>query len=319
MILIDELKQIFFNSIKTCKELLVIIIPISIITRFLDLFGFIEHIGIALSPVMSIVGLPGSMGIVWATCMITNMYAGIIVFAALAPEAGLTIAQVTVLSTMILVAHSLPIEIRISQKAGPRLRFIAPLRIFGALLIGFLLNQSYKAFNYLQEPNQALWTPAAKDSSWMGWAKGELTNFVWIFLIIFTLLLSMKILDKIGVIDLLKKMLEPVLRVLGMSSAALPITMIGMTLGIGYGGGLIIQEAKNGSMTKFDIFYSLALMSLCHSLVEDTLLMVVIGGHISGIIWGRILFTFIVIFILGKIMKKVPDSMFNKYFFREQS
>lgn len=319
MILLDELKLIFFNTIKTCKELFVIIVPISIITRILDLFGFIEHIGVALSPVMSIVGLPGSMGIVWATAMITNMYAGIIVFAALAPEAGLTVAQVTVLATMILVAHSLPIEIRISQKAGPRLRFIAPLRILGALLIGFLLNKIYLAFNYLQEPNQALWTPALKDNSWMGWAKGELTNFIWIFLIIFTLLLVMRILDKIGVLDLLKKLLEPVLKMLGMSSAALPITMIGMTLGIGYGGGLIIQEAKNGSMTKFDIFYSLALMSLCHSLVEDTLLMVVIGGHVSGIIWGRVIFTFIAIFILGKLMKKVPDSMFNRYFFREQS
>ncbi|MCP3922607.1 MAG: hypothetical protein GY714_08490 [Desulfobacterales bacterium] len=316
MNIVNGLKKTFFDTVNTCKELFIIIIPISIITRFLDIFGLIEYIGVFLSPVMGIVGLPGSMGIVWATAMITNMYAGIIVFAALAPQAGLTVAQVTVLATMILVAHSLPIEIRISQKAGPRLRFIAPLRIFGALLIGFLLNKSYEMFNYLQEPNQALWTPAAKDSSWIGWAKGEINNFIWIFLIIITLLLTMKILDKIGVIDLLKKLLTPVLTILGMSSAALPITMIGMTLGIGYGGGLIIQEAKNGEMTKFDIFYSLALMSLCHSLVEDTLLMVVIGGHISGIIWGRILFTFVAIYILGKIMRKVPDSIFNKHFFR---
>lgn len=319
MIILKELKEVLYNTYLTFKDLVVIIVPISFITRLLDIYGIIDLAGVALSPIMSFVGLPGSMGIVWATAMLTNIYAAMIVFAALAPGAGLTVAQVTVLATMILVAHSLPVEISISKKAGPRFRFITPLRVFGALLIGFILNKAYLYFDYLQEANKAIWNPVMPEKTWSGWFTGELKNLCWIFLIIFTLLLTMKILKKIGVISILEKILTPILKLLGMSSAALPITVIGMTLGISYGGGLIIQEAKNGSMTKFDIFYSLALMSLCHSLVEDTLLMVVIGGHVSGIIWGRVIFSLISIYLLGHIVKRMPDSFFNKHLFKEST
>ena len=42
-------------------------------------------LGEALSPIMRVVGLPGSMGLVWATGMLVNMYAAIVVFASLAP------------------------------------------------------------------------------------------------------------------------------------------------------------------------------------------------------------------------------------------
>ncbi len=45
----------------------------------------------------------------------------------------------------------------------------------------------------------------------------------------------------------------------------------------------------------------MALMSLCHGLVEDTLLMAAIGGKFGGIFWGRILFSLNVIFFLVKI------------------
>ncbi len=78
------------------------------------------------------------MGLVWATAMVTNLYGGIVVFASLAPEAHLTVAQITVLTTMMLVAHALPVELRIAQKAGSRLHAMAFLRIAGALTLGWL-------------------------------------------------------------------------------------------------------------------------------------------------------------------------------------
>ena len=49
--------------------------------------------------------------------MLTNLYTGILVLVTL-PDLSLTTAQVTVLGCMMLVAHGLPIEARIAQKAG---------------------------------------------------------------------------------------------------------------------------------------------------------------------------------------------------------
>ena len=77
-----------------------IIIPIIIGTQILTDLGLTKQLGQWLRPVMEIVGLPGDLGLVWATAMLTNLYAGMIVFSTIGPALDLTIAQVTTLCTM---------------------------------------------------------------------------------------------------------------------------------------------------------------------------------------------------------------------------
>ncbi len=310
------LTDIAKQAVKTSLDLFKITVPIIIVTRILKQAGLIDHIGLFLAPVMELVGLPGNMGLVWATTLITNLYGGMIVFASLAPAEGLTVAQVTVLATMMLVAHSLPVELRIAQKAGPRLRVIFCLRLFGALAIGALLNTVYNLTDYLQTPNQAIWNPAPPPEDWIYWAAGELKNLGYIFLIILSLITIMRILEKIRVTAIMTRLLEPLLNLLGMSKNAAPITIIGMTMGIGYGGGLLIQESKSGRLHQKDVFFSFALMGLCHSMIEDTLLMMVIGGHLSGILWFRIGFALLITFLLVKWVNGVSPKFFNRFLFR---
>ncbi|MBN1220631.1 MAG: hypothetical protein JXM69_17050 [Anaerolineae bacterium] len=310
-------RQLLRDAIKTSYDLFKIIVPLSIITKLLTDWGVTDYLGLALGPVMELVGLPGSMGLVWATAMVTNIYGAIIVFAALAPTESLTAAQVTVLATMLLVAHGLPVEVRITQVAGLRPWFIALFRVICALVLGGLLNQIYSRGDFLQAPHQALWNPPPQDSSWWGWTQTEVKNLLMIFLIILGLLAIMRLLEWIGVITLLKKLLGPVLAMLGMSQAATPTTIIGMTLGLSFGGGLIIQEARSGRLSKQDVFFSLALLSICHSFIEDTLLMMVVGGHLSGILWGRVLFSLLVIFLLVKIVQRLPEPTFSRFLIRK--
>jgi spore maturation protein SpmB len=275
-----------------------------------------DQLGVVLGPVMELVGLPGSMGLVWATAMITNLYGGLVVFASLAPDAGLTVAQVTTLCSMMLVAHGLPVELRIAQKAGPRLRAMAMLRFGGAFLLGWLLYLTYSLTGSLQSPNTTFWVPPRQDPSWIAWGIGEIRNMLLIFIIILSLLLVMRLLERAGIVNLLTKLLEPVLSLMGMCKGTAPITIIGMTLGLSYGGGLIIQEARAGKLTKQDVFFSLGFMGLCHGIIEDTLLMMVLGAHLSGILWGRLLFSLLLVALLVKVMRSLPDKTFNRYLFR---
>ncbi len=314
--IVKNIRALFQQAVKISFDLFKITIPIIIITKVLNEAGWIDHLGIILMPVMELVGLPGSMGLVWATAMITNLYGGMIIFASLAPEANLTVAQVTVLATMMLVAHTLPIELRIAQKAGPRFRFMISLRVIGALVLGWLLHQFFEITSYLQTPNKALWSPLPQSKDWADWAKGEIQNLFYIFCVILVLLVVMRLLDILNITALLSRILAPILKLLGMSKDAAPITIIGMTMGISYGGSLLIQEAKSGRISKKDVFFSFSLMGLCHSIIEDTLLMTVIGGHASGILWGRIVFSLLVIFGMVKLFNKLPDTLFNRYIFR---
>ena len=156
-------RHLLRDALKTSFALFKIIIPLSIATKLLTDWGITDYLGLVLGPVMEFVGLPGTMGLVWATAMMTSLYGAMVVFASLAPAENLTVAQVTVLTTMIVVAHGLPIETRITQVAGLRPWFLALLRIGGALTLGWLLNQIYSAGNFLQTSNRALWTPPPRD------------------------------------------------------------------------------------------------------------------------------------------------------------
>lgn len=304
------------DALRTSGELFRIIIPISIVTRLLQQWGVVDQLGALLGPVMELVGLPGPIGLVWATAMITNLYGGMVVFASVAPGLDLTVAQATVLTTMMLVAHGLPVELRIAQKAGTRLRAMAALRIGGALFLGGLLNLVYRWTGTLQQPSEALWNPPPVDPAWTAWLQAELRNVLSIFVIILTLMALLRLLKKIGIIDLMTRLLEPVLELLGMGRAVAPLAIVGMTLGLTYGGGLIIREAQSGRLNRRDVFCSLALMGLCHSLIEDTLVVMLLGGHLSGIFWARLVFSLVVVALLGRLIAWMPQAVFERYLVR---
>ncbi|MFO7677405.1 MAG: hypothetical protein R6V50_03365 [Thermoplasmatota archaeon] len=314
----DAVKTLLKDATLTTLVLLKIMIPVSIVVKLLAEFGFIEIIGTGLAPLMSLVGLPGSFGLVWATAMATNIYGGLIVFFSLSLTQTFTVSQVTVLGVLILLAHNLPIEARITQKGGIRLWYMLVLRVGGAFVLGWLLNLFFTTFNIYNTPSSLLWSSGFEDPSLLYWVIGECRNYFMIFLIILGLLTLMYILKKIGVIEKLNSLFEPGLNVLGMSKNVAPLAIIGMTLGLAYGGGLILRETKTGLLSKKDTFLSLSLLGLSHSLIEDTILLLTIGASLVGILLGRVLFTIVVLFIIIYCINYLSDYRFMKYFFKER-
>ena len=310
----SEFKDVLKETGKTTFWLLKIMIPISIIIKILVEYGIIEIIGKNLSSVMGVVGLPGEFGLVWATAMLTNIYGGLVVFFNLSLFNTYTVAEVTVLGSMILVAHTLPIEARIAQKAGVRLWYTLSLRISAAIILGFILNLLFTKFNLYQTENVIFWKPGVINPTMTQWILGELRNYLMIFLIILGLMLLMRILKNTGILNKMNDFLKPGLEFLGMSKNAAPIAIIGMTIGLAYGGGLIVKEAQSKIISKKDIFYSLSMMGLSHSLIEDTLLIFAIGGSLVGILLGRVVFTLIILILLIRAINLFSKKTFEKIF-----
>lgn len=309
-----EIKETLTDTGSTYFFLLKIMIPISIIVKILEETGAIQVIGEQLTPAMSVVGLPGDFGIVLATAMIVNIYGALIVFFQLSLINSYTVAQVTIVACMMLIAHTLPIEARIAQKAGVRLWFTLSLRIIGAFIFGIILNLIFTNFNLFQSQNNLIWKPGYTDPSISQWVIGQIGYYIMIFLIILGLMILMRILKKTGVITKLNNFFKPGLEFLGMSKNAAILPIIGMTLGLAYGGGLIVKEAKSKIISKKDVFLSLSFMGLSHSLIEDTILTLAIGASIFGVFFSRILFTIIVMIILVKFINLISSKTFKKYF-----
>ena len=294
-------KELVHDTATTSWELLKITIPIVIITKVLEELGLITVLSSLLEPAMNVIGLPGSLGLVWATALLTNLYGAMVIFATLAVDLELTTAQVTIVCSAVLIAHSLPLELAITKKAGAPFIPIAVLRLTGAFIYGFLLNGVCQFFNLWQQPATIIFTIEQGSTTLLAWIGGQIENFILIIIVIFCILIIMKILRQIGALALFERLLQPVLPFFGMSKKAAPVTVVGMVMGISYGGALIIRETNSGKLGKREVFFSLALMGLSHALVEDTLLMFALGAHLGGILLGRVIFSLVIIYLLAQI------------------
>jgi hypothetical protein len=305
------------DAFRASIDLFKIMIPVIIVVKILQELGLIHYLALPLSPVMKVVGLPGEMGLVWATAMINNPYSAIVVLLSLVKETPISTAQATILCTMMLLAHSLPVELRIAQKSGPRLMFQAFLRLTCAFLLGWFLNLIYSQFGLLQEPATLLLKAESEGivptPSLFGWAADQVRNLLSIFLLVLGLFLLMRLLQKLKITDAMNRILRPVLKRMGIGPKASTITVIGLTLGIVYGGGLIIHEARRGGVDKRDVFYSLSLMGLSHGLFEDTLLMMMIGGHLSGILWARLVFSLLAVALLVRLGRLLSEGFCDRF------
>jgi len=314
---LSELAGLFRDALKLSLDLFKIMIPVIIVVKILKELDLIKYLAAPLGPVMTVVGLPAEMGLVWATAMLNNLYGAIIVLLSLVKDTPISTAQATVLCVMMLVAHTLPIELKIAQTSGPRLMFQALCRLSSALLLGWMLHIFYSRSGLLQQPVDILLRPEGQNVSHKEslslWALGEAQNLLSIFFIILGLFLLMRLLKKLRIIDAMNRMLSPVLKLMGIGPKASAITVIGLTLGISYGGGLIIHEARSGRVHKRDVFYSLTLMGLSHALIEDTLLMFMVGGRLSGVLWARLAFSLLAVTLLVRISTRLPEAFCDRF------
>ncbi len=290
------------ETIQVYLVLLRIMVPALIVVKLLQELGILDLIGLALGPAMALAGLPAVLGIVWATTLLSNMFAGIIVFYDMAAGLALTVEQVTVLGTMMLLAHSIPIEGAVARRAGVPWWVTIALRVGGALLLGILLHLVYSHFELLQEPLVRVWQPVGSDGSLWSWVLAQLQALGMVFLVILTLMLLLKLLRLIGLETLIHIGLSPLLRLFGLGRSAANVTVIGVALGLTYGAGLLIRDLDDGMLSRRDAYIALCFLGLLHSMIEDTLLILALGADLSGILWARLVFGIVVIAILARLM-----------------
>jgi hypothetical protein len=83
--------------------------------------------------------------------------------------------------------------------------------------------------------------------------------------------------------------------------------IVGQLLGITYGAGILINEAKSGNLDRQEIFFIATFLMISHSVLEDALLFVIFGANYWIIIGVRLLMAFLVSFILLRMIKLYPS------------
>ena len=303
------LVNIFQETTKIFWILFKVILPVVIVIRALELIGAIPFLAKFLEPLTSFIGIDSSLGLVWMAAILVNIYAGLAAFASLQAIFDYSVAETTILGLIILIAHSLPIEVAIAKKSRISWIFNLSFRFINAIVAGKILNLIFTKYELFNEPNQSVLQVPNELVSNFEWATLQIQNFFIIFLIIFFIISTINILKALGVWSLIIHIMKIPLSYLGMSEKVANIILIGLTLGISFGGGFLIEESKKNNISKKDILLSLSFLSLCHSIIEDTILILLLGSHISGILFFRFIYTVIII-LLMKILLETKMQKF---------
>lgn len=292
-----------------------ITVPITIGTEILSRLGVIEAVAPAFAPVMDLVGLPPELGLAWLTGMLVGIWGAVPLLFSLVPVSSLSVADVTVFSALILFGHALPIEQKIIQQAGPGMIVTTVLRVAGGLLYALMLHHVFEATGWLSSPVNPAWIPIGSTPDWTEYFLSLGETMIWMLVILLVLSWGLELLKVTRVLDLMMAALSPVLRLAGIRGEAGHLTAVGLFLGISYGAGLLIREARSGSIPPRQIFLSCVFMGFGHSAIEDTLLVMALGADVHGVLTARFVFAVVATAIVAILLRRMSDETFLAWLF----
>ena len=313
-----NVKKVGRDIVYVSVELFKIMIPTLIVVKILQELGIVDLLTALMSPLMSVIGLPADMAIVLTTSMLTNPYAGLIVLAGLPSLETMTVAQASIAASFILFAHSLPIEVLICRKAGVRMRMSLFVRVGGGFLFCFLLHHLLQATGWLAAEAFVSLPQFTQSTNLIDWGIDQVKGLIFVQLVIIVLLFFLEFLRVIGVERLIRLALNPFLKFMGVGDKAATIAVVGVTLGLGFGGGLLIKEVATGQIPRKDVFGVLSFLNLLHSVFEDTSVVMLMGPNLFIVLVGRTLYAMLFVYVLMRVAKALPEAAWHRFLTNSQ-
>lgn len=300
---LKQCKSLVAEAIAIYVPLLKILVPAVIVVKLMQQAGVIDLLSDALAPLMAVIGLPSVLSLVWATTLFTNILTGMVVFFNVAANEPMTVAQATTLGVLLLLSHSIPVEGAIAKRLGYPWWLTIVLRVGGGFLLAWLMHLFYSASGTLQEQAVLVWQPQQSGDQWFDWVTSQVQMLLSVFLIILCLVTLLKIIAYIGVEKILHKIMRPMLKLAGVKESAGNSIIVGLTLGLTFGAGLLIRDVDSGRLDSEDMLVVMSFLAICHGLIDDTIVVMLFGAHLSGIIFARIAFALLVVGILSRLLR----------------
>ena len=309
-----DIKKVCRDIITVSVSLFRVMIPTIIVVKIAQELGLDSLLVALFSPLMSLMDLPAAAAIVLVTAILTNPYAGLIVAASLPEMAGLTQGQTSVIALFILFAHGLPLEAMISARVGVRLWFVVFIRLLAGFLSGILFAQLFALTGWFSTPaviNLPQIVHAAP--SLADWGFSQIGALILIQLVIIILIFALELLRIIGVEQLMKWMLTPLLRFMGIGERASTIAIVGVTLGVGFGSGILMKDVATGTIAKKDVFGVVCFINLIHSVFEDTAIVMLLGPSLVIILLGRLVVSVALTMLCMVLASGLSDDQWRRY------
>jgi len=280
------------QGMKTALWLLKLTIPVSFAVFLLDYFGILNVIAGWVAPFFKLIGLSGQASIVLITSIFTNIYSVIAVMTTL----GIGFREGSILAVMCLISHALIVETAIQKKTGSSFWRMITVRISASFIAAWMLNlilpgeMVAESGNIIHQSKE--WMPA-----WADWAEAMAITTLKIVVLVNLLLILQKILNEFGLIKWILKPFLPLLQLMGLPANTGFLWMVAYTLGLSYGGAIMISQSEEGKLTKEDADLLNHHIAISHSQLEDTLLFVAMGYPLVILVLPRFLLAVVYVWL----------------------
>jgi hypothetical protein len=253
--------------------LLKVIIPISLAVTLLLHFGIIAYFATWVSPVFSIVGLPGEAAIVFITSTFLTLYAPIAIIASL----SMSMREITILATMCLISHNLFVESAIQKKTGSSALIMFSTRVITSFVAALLLNWALPHQIGKEAIHNHHLVTHTLTQLLSTWAVDTAALSLKMSLIITSLMILQNILKEFKIIDVLSTLFAPLMKLMGLSSQCSFLWIISQLIGLTYGSAIMIDEVNKNEISPKDANLLNYHIAINHSSLEDNMLFVAIG------------------------------------------
>lgn len=277
---------------KTAFWLLKLMIPISFVVFILDFLGFLNIIAVWFAPIFNLIGLSGQASIVLITGFFTSIYSVIAVITTL----GIGHREGTILAVMCLISHSLIVETAIQKKTGSSAWRMVTIRLLSSLIAAWFLNR-YLPIEQITSSKKLLVSNNSFEPLAIAWLYDMAIMTIKIIVLVNILLIFQKILREFNLIKWILLPFKPLLKLMGLPPNTGFLWMIAYTIGLSYGGAIMISESEEGKLEKREADLLNHHIGISHSILEDTLLFVAIGYNFFILALPRIILSIIVVWI----------------------
>ncbi|MBS2970579.1 nucleoside recognition domain-containing protein [Metabacillus sp. KIGAM252] len=287
-----------------------VIFPVTLLVGILRHTPVLDWIVQLIAPLMGLIGLRGEAAIPLVLGNFLNLYAGIAGILTL----DLSVKEVFILAVMLSFSHNLIIESTVAAKVGIKLWLILIVRVGLAIISAAVINLFWRGGSEMAQygfisksqtqPNG--WGEILLDSIGKG-----VIGILQLAAIVIPLMIIMQFMKDLGWLKVFSKWMAPVTRFLGMRENTSMTLVAGLTIGLAYGAGVMIQAVKEDGVSYRDLTLAFIFLVSCHAVVEDTLIFVPLGIPVLPLFLIRVITAVLLTIIIAKLWKQ-PDSSARK-------
>ncbi|SDK04761.1 nucleoside recognition domain-containing protein [Sediminibacillus albus] len=288
-----------------------VIFPVTLIVTILRYTPVLSWLIDMLSPMMKWIGLSGEAAVPLVLGNLLNLYAGIGAIVSF----DFSVKEVFIMAIMMSFSHNLIIESTVASKVGVSWWVVVGVRISLALLAAAVINLVWRGGSEAAQYGLISKAEHIPDGWLAIFGQGLQTAMIGVLqlaLIVIPLMVFMQFFRELGWMDKMSNALAPFTKFLGMEKNASMTLAAGLTLGLAYGAGLMIQAVKEDGVSKKDMYLALIFLVSCHAVVEDTLVFIPLGIPVWPLLLIRLLTAILLTAAIAYIWKRAQSSRNGK-------